>query len=114
MKQCLIFCLALLTPAIMTCHLWTILPFIEETWRFPVAAFYPFSTENSVVFAIVYLYQYVGIIFSAAINTAQDTIISAFIAQCDGQLKILGYRMSKVQILKINSCLQKLFIDWTW
>lgn len=101
MKQCLIFCLALLTPAIMTCHLWTILPFIEETWRFPVAAFYPFSTENSVVFAIVYLYQYVGIIFSAAINTAQDTIISAFIAQCDGQLKILGYRMSKVQKLKL-------------
>lgn len=96
MLSCIRYCIVLLTPSVTTCHLWTILPFVEVNWRFPIATWYPFSTENSIVFAIVYFYQYVGIIISAVINTAQDTIISAFIAQTNGQVKRLGIKLSKV------------------
>jgi hypothetical protein len=96
MKECLIFCLSLLIPAFITCHLLAITPFFEDKWRLPFTAWYPFSTENSIVFATVYFYQHIGVLISAAVNTAQDTIASAFIAQCNGQIKILGHRMKKV------------------
>jgi hypothetical protein len=96
MMNCLWFCIVLMTPSITTCHLWTIVPFFEEKLRFPIAAWYPFPTDNNIVFFLVYLYQYVGIIVSAVINTAQDTIISAFIAQTNGQVQRLGIKMSKV------------------
>ncbi|KAG5684559.1 hypothetical protein PVAND_013784 [Polypedilum vanderplanki] len=96
MFNCLRFCLLLLTPSVLTCHLWTIVPFFEEKIRFPIATWYPFSTQNTFVFIIIYFYQYVGIHVSAVVNTAQDTIISAFIAQTNGQIQRLGIRMSKI------------------
>jgi hypothetical protein len=97
MAQTLAFGMSFLVLAHMTIGTWAIFPFFEEVLRFPIAAWYPFSTENSLVFGLMYFYQIYGISMSACFNVSTDTIASGMIAHANGQVQRLGVILSKVK-----------------
>lgn len=96
MVQTLAFGMSFLVLAHVTISTWAIFPFFEDVLKFPIAAWYPFRTDNSFVFAIMYFYQIFGISMSACFNVATDTYASGMVAQANGQIRRLGLIISKV------------------
>lgn len=102
MIQTFAFCFSLLSMSQFTICIWAIFPFLESEMRLPIAAWYPFSTDNKYIFALVYVYQIFGISMSACFNCSTDTFSSAIIAHANAQVQRLGIQLSKVGVLFIN------------
>jgi len=89
-------CLVFLLLAGLTISGWAIAPMFQDEMRLPIAAWYPFSTENRWVFGAMYFYQIFGISVSACFTVATDTFTSAIILQANGQVQRLGIQLTKV------------------
>lgn len=96
MIQTFAFCMSFLILAHLTISTWAIFPFLELEMRLPIAAWYPFSTDNKTIFALVYFYQIFGISMSACFNCSTDTFSSALIAHANAQVQRLGIQLAKV------------------
>lgn len=96
MSLTLAFGMSFLILAHLTILIMAIVPFFEDVLKFPIAAWYPFSTENPKVFFIMYVYQIYGISMSACVNTSTDTLASGMIAHADSQVRRLGIMLSRI------------------
>jgi hypothetical protein len=77
--------------------LWSIAPLLDEGQRLPFVAWYPFSTESSPNYQIIYIYQVVCIWYITIANLNLDCMTYALMmyicAQCDilcDNLSLLG------------------------
>jgi hypothetical protein len=77
--------------------LWSIAPLMNEGQRLPFVAWYPFSTESSPNYQIIYVYQVVCIWYITIANINLDSLTYALMmyicAQCDilcDNLSLLG------------------------
>ncbi|KAG5684487.1 hypothetical protein PVAND_013719 [Polypedilum vanderplanki] len=90
------FGMAFLVPAVITISSWAIMPFFEEKMHLPIAAWYPYSTENPWIFTLTYIYQIYGILMSASFNVSTDTFASSMISHANGQVQRLGIQLKKI------------------
>lgn len=102
MMQTLVFCTTFLAMSQFTISIWAIFPFLEPEMRLPLAAWFPFSTDNKYIFTLVYIYQIFGISMSACFNCSTDSFSSAIIAHANAQVQRLGIQLSKVGVSFIN------------
>lgn len=76
-----------------TVLLWGAFPIFdksEEVMQLPLAGWYPFETDKTPVFEIIYLYQICAVLINALTNISKDTAISGFMAHICGQLDVLN------------------------
>lgn len=59
-------------------------------------AWLPFDYTPPSVFYFVFTHQLIGMMITAAVNVACDSLISGFLQQICCQLEILKYRLTKV------------------
>ncbi|XP_070506140.1 odorant receptor Or1-like isoform X2 [Chironomus tepperi] len=88
--------MAFLVPALMTCSSWGLSSLLAKEVYLPIAAWYPFSHNNSFVFALVWIYQIYGIYMSACYNASTDTFASSMISHANGQVQRLGIQLKKI------------------
>ncbi|KAJ3656623.1 hypothetical protein Zmor_015684 [Zophobas morio] len=78
----------------VTCCLWGIFPFLDrqpgEKIRLPLSGWYPFGTDTSPSFELVYAYQIFATWINGMGNITMDTFISGAIMAISVQLKILN------------------------
>ena len=77
-------------PSTAAVVLFAAFPILDQTikeYRLPFSAWYPYNTKISPLYEITYLYQVIGILFTAIVNLNTDALISALMmyvaAQCD-------------------------------
>lgn len=73
--------------------LWGVFPIIDKTEdgiELPLAAWYPFDTNNSPIFEFIYFYQIFSVLMDATTNISMDTTASGFMAHICGQLDVLN------------------------
>ncbi|KAJ3656618.1 hypothetical protein Zmor_015680 [Zophobas morio] len=78
----------------MVCLLFAIFPLLDKSQsegiRLPLGGWYPFNTNESPVFQIVYVYQILATYVNGIRNISIDTFISGVIMVISGQLSLLN------------------------
>lgn len=85
---------------IATCGLWAVFPFVDSgktEVELPLSGWFPFRTDYSPVFELIYLYQVCGSTFNAVINISMDTLIAMLIFFVSCQLEILNDSLAKAK-----------------
>ncbi|KFB49096.1 AGAP009640-PA-like protein [Anopheles sinensis] len=87
--------------AIFTIVGWTVSPAFDNERRLPVPAWFPFDYQRSTTtYALLFLYQTIGIVMSATYNFSTDTMFSGLMLHLKGQIVRLGSMVQKVQKLR--------------
>ncbi|XP_063925610.1 odorant receptor Or1-like [Zophobas morio] len=76
--------------------LWSIAPLLNENQKFPFVAWYPFDTENSLNYHVVYTYQVVCIWYITAANINLDSLTYALLMYIWSQCDLLCDDLSKM------------------
>lgn len=79
---------------ICTVLLWAAFPLMDKKEGgkigLPLSAWYPFDTDETPIFQIIYLYQIISVIMDAITNISMDTLASGLMAHICGQLDVLN------------------------
>lgn len=105
-----LFYVIFLTMSISTIILWCAFPFIDagiNEINLPLSAWYPFSTNGSIRFAIVYAYQIISVLIDATCNVSMDTIATGFMAHICGQLDVLNDSLLYIQQQSVQNLTTK-------
>lgn len=81
-----------ISMCVATVTLWCIFPLIDkkETMELPLSAWYPFSTDSSPVFEIIFIYQIIAVMIDGLTNVTLDMVTSGFMGHICGQLDHLN------------------------
>ncbi|XP_017785451.1 PREDICTED: odorant receptor Or1-like [Nicrophorus vespilloides] len=93
MRRATVTYYVLISMSIATCSLWAVFPMIEvgeNGMELPLSAYYPFSTDLTIVFNVIFAYQILSTAINAATNVSMDTTTSGFMSLVCGQLDILN------------------------
>jgi hypothetical protein len=88
---------------LVTCCLWGIFPFLDrrpgESIRLPLSGWYPFDTNRSPIFELVYVYQIFATWINGMGNITMDTFLSGCIMIISSQLAVLNeaFRIIKLE-----------------
>lgn len=89
-----------LCMAVGTVSLWGAFPVLdkEETeLHLPLSAWYPFKTNKSPIFEIIYAYQLIAVISDAVSNISKDCTITGLMAHVCAQLDILNDTLENIK-----------------
>ncbi|XP_065170242.1 odorant receptor Or1-like [Atheta coriaria] len=83
-----------ISMSLSTCILWGIFPLIDQSadghMALPLSSYYPFSTDNSPTFELIFAYQIISTSINAATNVSMDTTVSSFMSVICGELNVLN------------------------
>uniref|UniRef100_A0A158N7M2 Putative odorant receptor or1 n=1 Tax=Anopheles darlingi TaxID=43151 RepID=A0A158N7M2_ANODA len=87
-----------LTLAAYPCvFMFMVVPAFVNDRRLPLPAWFPFNIhESRLTYTLLYLYQSVGVFFSATCNVSTDTMFSGLILHARGQFGRLGCMLKQV------------------
>jgi hypothetical protein len=98
---------------LVTCCLWGIFPFLDrrpgESIRLPLSGWYPFDTNGSPIFELVYFYQIFATWINGMGNITMDTFLSGCIMIISSQLAVLNeaFRIIKLEDEEFGEIQQK-------
>lgn len=76
---------------ICTCFLWAVFPIFDSGgMRLPMVTWFPFDTDESPIFEIIYVYQMICIVICGISNITLDSIAAGFMAHVCAQYDILN------------------------
>lgn len=104
------FYLIFLIMSMSTIILWCAFPLIDgeiNEIKLPLSAWYPFSTNGSIRFGIIYAYQIISVLIDAACNVSMDTIATGFMAHICAQLDVLNDSLLYIKQQSIQNLIRK-------
>lgn len=92
---------------VLTCFLWAIFPLIEEgEMRLALASWYPFDTNTSPIFEIVYIYQIFSVTIGGTMNVTLDSVATGFMAHICAQFDILNDQLRHIREQSIENLIE--------